>query len=59
MEELVIRMIEQLPNVCVAILVLYWQRKLIEKLLDVQQQQLDALLDIVRKTCPPTDDPQQ
>ena len=37
----------QLPNLAVALLVLYWQRKTIDELLEHQRQLVDRLLQIV------------
>lgn len=46
-ETLVSSIIDQLPNLAIALLVLYWQRKTIDDLLSHQRTLIDRLLQMV------------
>lgn len=46
-ETLVSNLIEQIPNLAIALLVLYWQRKTIDDLLSHQRTLIDRLLQMV------------
>ena len=45
-ETFITNVISNLPNFAIAVVVLYWQEKRIEKLLEVQAKLIDQLLDM-------------
>jgi hypothetical protein len=47
MEQLLINVVTNLPNFAVAIIMLFWQRQIIEKLLESQSHLIDRLLQYV------------
>jgi hypothetical protein len=47
MEQLLINVVTNLPNFAVAIVMLFWQRQIIEKLLESQSHLIDRLLQYV------------
>lgn len=47
MEDLLLNVITNLPNFAVAIIMLFWQRQTIDRLLDTQAKLVDRLLDYV------------
>lgn len=49
MDEWIVRVVEMTPNMVVALLVLYWQRRTIDALLAHQQQLLDRLLTLIER----------
>lgn len=46
-EQLVITIFEQLPNLAIAVLALYWQTQRFDKLLEAQTKLIDKLLQMV------------
>jgi hypothetical protein len=46
-EQLLINVVTNLPNFAVAIVMLFWQRQIIEKLLESQSHLIDRLLQYV------------
>lgn len=48
-ETLLTDMIAQLPNLAIAVAVLYWQKQTIDKLLDHQRSLLDKMLEMVKR----------
>lgn len=47
MEELIINIIANMPNFAVAIVMLYWQKQTIDKLLENQSKLIERLLQYV------------
>jgi len=47
MEQLLTNVLTQFPNLAVAIVMLYWQKMTIEKLLETQTKLIDRLLSYV------------
>jgi len=54
LEQLISSVVLNIPNFSVALLVVYWQSKMIDKLLDNQAKLLDKLLDQIEEI-PQTD----
>jgi len=50
MDEFLANIIQQAPNVVVAVVVLYWMSKTIERLLANQEKLIDKLLEYVDET---------
>lgn len=49
MEELIFGLIEQLPNLAVALAALWWCSRIISQMLDHQRTLIDRLLDMARR----------
>lgn len=49
MENLVTQIIELLPNMAIALLVMYWQKSTIDELLKHQRELLDRLLTLIER----------
>lgn len=47
MEQLLLNVVTNIPNFAVAIIMLFWQRQTIDRLLDTQAKLVDRLLDYV------------
>jgi hypothetical protein len=47
MEQIILNMLEQLPNMAVAIVVLWWQQKTINRLVDSQIELIDKYTSMV------------
>lgn len=49
MEQLISQVVSNLPNLAVAVAVLYWQKQTIDQLLAHQRQLLDKLIEMVTR----------